>query len=163
MGKQFGCKYKRVQNLVWVCTWTHSQIEVAMLSGTEKNEEDTKGPSHPAMLVLHGLLKEDSTSLRILVSFAVGRAHCHCFLGTKPFTLSQAGCRKFWKGLELGSKTAGQDISRIPRTPRYQLITMTKTKRCFFCSLWLALIYWIWLRWSPLRPAPEKRKKWSLT
>lgn len=42
MGKQFGCKYKVVQNLVHA--WARSQAEVAKLSGIVRNEKDIKGP-----------------------------------------------------------------------------------------------------------------------
>lgn len=99
MGKQFGCKYKRVQNLVWVCTWTHSQIEVATLSRTEKNEEDTKGPSHPAMLVLHGLLKEDSASLRTLVFFCCWKSTPSLLFGYRTLYTFSGRLQNILEGL----------------------------------------------------------------
>lgn len=43
MGKQFGCKYRLVQNLVceYVLGLTHTH---KLLSGMQRNKEDTKGP-----------------------------------------------------------------------------------------------------------------------
>lgn len=76
MGKQFGYKYKLVQNMAWLCTWAHTQTEVAKPSGTE-NEEDTQGPSHTATLVLYGPLKGDSRSTPLMAS--VFFAHYHIY------------------------------------------------------------------------------------
>lgn len=79
---------------VWVCAWAHSQIEVAKLSGIERNEKDIKGHFTWTLKETPDLHPQSP------VSFVLGRAHHHCFFlfAIKLTILPQIGYRTFWKG-----------------------------------------------------------------